>query len=149
VVGWLTKTPSAQSVIDQFLSRAQNCGLGEFMTRSELIDGLAEDNPHLKIGDIERIVAAFFDEMTSALVRGERVELRGFGAFAVKYRKAWVGRNPRTGETVEVAQKIVPFFRAGKELRARINKPIPSPGAGRSARQDRIIAGPRHESAEA
>jgi integration host factor subunit beta len=119
------------------------------MTRSELILGMAEDNPHLTIAQVERIVAVFFDEMTTALARGQRVELRGFGAFDVKYRKAWVGRNPRTGETVEVAQKAVPFFRGGKELRARINKPSPSPGAGRSARQDRMSDGAGHESAEA
>jgi integration host factor subunit beta len=102
-------------------------GGGDFMTRSELIVGLAEDNPHLTTGDVERIVAAFFDEMTSALARGERVELRGFGAFTVKHRNARAGRNPRTGETVEVAQKSVPFFKAGKELRERINKPISGP----------------------
>jgi integration host factor subunit beta len=96
------------------------------MTRSELIAGLAEDNPHLTMGDVERIVAALFDEMTDALSRGERVELRGFGAFTVKRRNARAGRNPRTGETVEVAQKCVPFFKAGKELRERINKPAPT-----------------------
>jgi integration host factor subunit beta len=94
------------------------------MTRSELIAGLAEDNPHLTIGDVERIVAALFDEMTAALARNERVELRGFGAFTVKHRNARAGRNPRTGETVEVEQKSVPFFKAGKELRERINKPV-------------------------
>lgn len=93
------------------------------MTRSELIAGLAEDNPHLTVADVERIVAALFDEMTAALARGERVELRGFGAFTVKRRQARAGRNPRTGETVDVAQKSVPFFKAGKELRERINKP--------------------------
>jgi integration host factor subunit beta len=97
------------------------------MTRSELIAGLAEDNPHLTMADVERIVAALFDEMTDALARGERVELRGFGAFTVKQRNARAGRNPRTGETVEVAQKSVPFFKAGKELRERINKPMSVP----------------------
>jgi integration host factor subunit beta len=97
------------------------------MTRSELIAGLAEDNPHLTVADVERIVAALFDEMTSALARGERVELRGFGAFTVKRRQARAGRNPRTGETVDVAQKSVPFFKAGKELRERINKPAAAP----------------------
>ena len=94
------------------------------MTRSELIAGLAEDNPHLTMTEVERIVAALFDEMTNALSRGERVELRGFGAFTIKKRNARAGRNPRTGETVEVAQKTVPFFKAGKELRERINKPV-------------------------
>jgi len=97
------------------------------MTRSELIAGLAEDNPHLTVADVERIVAALFDEMTTALARGERVELRGFGAFTVKRRQARAGRNPRTGETVDVAQKSVPFFKAGKELRERINKTGPAP----------------------
>ncbi|OYV26041.1 MAG: integration host factor subunit beta [Acidocella sp. 20-63-7] len=95
------------------------------MTRSELIAGLAEDNPHLTVADVERIIAALFDEMTGALARGERVELRGFGAFTVKQRNARAGRNPRTGELVEVAQKAVPFFKAGKELRERINMPAP------------------------
>ncbi len=99
------------------------------MTRSELIAGLAEDNPHLTVADVERIVAALFDEMTSALARGERVELRGFGAFTVKRRQARAGRNPRTGETVDVAQKSVPFFKAGKELRERINKTGTAPAA--------------------
>ncbi|HQT38677.1 MAG TPA: integration host factor subunit beta [Acidocella sp.] len=99
------------------------------MTRSELIAGLAEDNPHLTLADVERIVSSFFDEMTAALARGERVELRGFGAFTVKHRNARAGRNPRTGEAVEVAQKSVPFFKAGKELRERINKPISAPAA--------------------
>ena len=97
------------------------------MTRSELIAGLAEDNPHLTVADVERIVAALFDEMTAALARGERVELRGFGAFTVKRRQARAGRNPRTGETVDVAQKSVPFFKAGKELRERINKTAAAP----------------------
>ena len=72
-------------------------GLGGIMTRSELIVGMAEDNPHLTIAQVERIVAAFFDEMTNALARGQRVELRGFGNFTVKHRKARIGRNPRTG----------------------------------------------------
>ena len=101
------------------------------MTRSELIAGLAEDNPHLTVADVEKIVSALFDEMTVALSRGERVELRGFGAFTVKRRQARSGRNPRTGETVEVAQKSVPFFKAGKELRERINKPAPAAAAAK------------------
>ena len=116
-----------------------NAPAGDFMTRSELIEGLAEDNPHLTMADVERIVAAFFDEMKSALARGERVELRGFGAFTVKHRKARAGRDPRTGKTVEVAQKAVPFFKAGKALRERINKPISGPGARRQAQRHRAI----------
>ncbi|SEM67490.1 integration host factor subunit beta [Loktanella fryxellensis] len=91
------------------------------MIRSELIQKIAEDNPHLFQRDVERIVATIFDEITGALVRGERVELRGFGAFSVKKRDGRVGRNPRTGEAVEVEEKHVPFFKTGKLLRDRLN----------------------------
>jgi integration host factor subunit beta len=91
------------------------------MIRSELIQKLAEDNPHLYQRDVERIVNTFFDEIIEALSRGERVELRGFGAFSIKSRDARVGRNPRTGETVEVEEKCVPFFKTGKLLRDRLN----------------------------
>lgn len=93
------------------------------MTKSELIAHLAAANPHLLHRDIELIVSTIFEEITSALARGDRVELRGFGAFSVKRREARQGRNPRTGEQVAVAQKSVPFFKAGKELRDRINRP--------------------------
>jgi len=91
------------------------------MTRSELIARLAERNPHLFQRDIERIVATIFDEITAALSRGDRVELRGFGAFSVKHRDARVGRNPRTGASVDVTEKVVPFFKTGKLLRERLN----------------------------
>jgi integration host factor subunit beta len=91
------------------------------MIRSELIQKLAEDNPHLYHRDVERIVNTIFDEITDAMARGERVELRGFGAFSVKRRDARTGRNPRTGETVAVDEKHVPFFKAGKLLRDRLN----------------------------
>jgi integration host factor subunit beta len=91
------------------------------MTRSELIADLAASNPHLLGRDIELIVATVFDEIAAALTRGERVELRGFGAFTVKRRDARTGRNPRTGEAVPVDEKAVPFFKAGKELRTRVN----------------------------
>jgi integration host factor subunit beta len=91
------------------------------MTRSELIADLAASNPHLLGRDIELIVATVFDEISAALTRGERVELRGFGAFTIKRRDARTGRNPRTGEAVPVDEKAVPFFKAGKELRARVN----------------------------
>ena len=91
------------------------------MLRSELISKLVEENPDLKTEDLERVVAVILDEITNALKRGDRVELRGFGAFSVRHRKARIGRNPRTGETVEVEAKAVPFFRPGKELRARVN----------------------------
>ena len=91
------------------------------MTKSELIQRLAEQNPHLFQRDIERIVATILDEIAAALARGDRVELRGFGAFSVKYRSARTGRNPRTGESVSVAEKVVPYFKTGKELRERLN----------------------------
>ena len=91
------------------------------MIKSELIQRLAEENPHLYQRDVERIVATVFEEITMALVRGERVELRGFGAFSVKEREARMGRNPRTGESVPVPEKRVPFFKTGKELRERMN----------------------------
>ena len=91
------------------------------MIRSELIAKLAEANPHLYQRDVERIVNTFFDEITAAMARGERVELRGFGAFSVKQRDARTGRNPRTGEAVDVDEKAVPFFKAGKLLRDRLN----------------------------
>lgn len=91
------------------------------MIRSELIQKIAEENPHLFQRDVERIVTTIFDEITSALVRGDRVELRGFGAFSVKKRDGRIGRNPRTGEAVEVEEKHVPFFKTGKLLRDRLN----------------------------
>ena len=91
------------------------------MIRSELIQKIADDNPHLFQRDVERIVATIFDEITEALANGDRVELRGFGAFSVKRRDARVGRNPRTGESVSVEAKAVPFFKTGKLLRDRLN----------------------------
>ena len=91
------------------------------MLRSELIARLAEENPTLKAREVERIVDIIFDEIAAALERGDRVELRGFGAFSVRKRDARVGRNPRTGTTVQVEAKRVPFFRAGKEIRQKLN----------------------------
>ncbi|KEO61378.1 DNA-binding protein [Thioclava indica] len=91
------------------------------MIRSELIAKISEDNPHLFQRDVEKIVNTIFDEITEALAAGDRVELRGFGAFSVKQRDARVGRNPRTGEAVEVDEKHVPFFKTGKLLRDRLN----------------------------
>ncbi|MGC6526704.1 MAG: integration host factor subunit beta [Paracoccaceae bacterium] len=91
------------------------------MIRSELIQIIAEENPHLFQRDVERIVNTVFEEITKAMENGERVELRGFGAFSVKQRDARVGRNPRTGETVQVEAKNVPFFKTGKLLRDRLN----------------------------
>lgn len=91
------------------------------MTKSELILRLAELNPHLYQRDVERIVTTIFEEVTEALARGDRVELRGFGAFSVKDRDPRVGRNPRTGEAVKVERKRTPFFKTGKQLRERLN----------------------------
>ena len=92
------------------------------MIKSELIQKIAATNPHLYHRDIERIVNVVFDEIVEALARGDRVELRGFGAFTVKHRAAASGRNPRTGKSVSVAEKFVPFFKTGKELRERLNR---------------------------
>lgn len=91
------------------------------MTKSELVQRLAKRNPHLFQRDVQRIVFKIFDEISAALARGDRVELRGFGVFSVKGREARTGRNPRTGESVDVAEKFVPLFKAGKELRERLN----------------------------
>ena len=91
------------------------------MIRSELIQIIADENPHLYQRDVERIVNTVFSEITEALAKGDRVELRGFGAFSVKARDARIGRNPRTGEPVKVASKAVPFFKTGKLLRDRLN----------------------------
>ncbi|MBH9969140.1 MULTISPECIES: integration host factor subunit beta [unclassified Commensalibacter] len=92
------------------------------MTKSELILEIASEHPNLMLKYIEEIVSTVFDEIETTLARGNRVELRGFGAFFVKNRKARTGRNPRTGETVTVEEKYVPFFKTGKELRERINQ---------------------------
>ncbi|RMB12655.1 integration host factor subunit beta [Eilatimonas milleporae] len=92
------------------------------MIKSELIAKIAEANPHLYHRDVERIVSTIFDEITDALAKGDRVELRGFGAFSVKNRPSRVGRNPRTGARVEVAEKRVPYFKTGKDLRERLNE---------------------------
>lgn len=92
------------------------------MIKSELIAKMVENNPHLYQRDVERIVGTIFDEISSALAKGDRVELRGFGAFSVKRRPARTGRNPRTGATVEVEEKFVPYFKTGKDLRVKLNK---------------------------
>ncbi|WP_415182222.1 integration host factor subunit beta [Phaeovulum sp.] len=92
------------------------------MIRSELITKVSEENPHLFQRDVEKIVNTIFDEIVEAMARGDRVELRGFGAFSVKKRDARVGRNPRTGTSVEVDEKHVPFFKTGKLLRDRLNE---------------------------
>ncbi|MGL4287858.1 MAG: integration host factor subunit beta [Phreatobacter sp.] len=92
------------------------------MIKSELVQKIAEQNPQLYQRDVENIVNAILDEVVSALARGDRVELRGFGAFSVKARGARVGRNPRTGAHVAVEDKVVPFFKTGKEMRERLNR---------------------------
>ena len=91
------------------------------MIRSELIQKIADEHPDLSQREVERIVNTIFEEIIEAMARGDRVELRGFGAFSVKHREARTGRNPRTGEAVEVEEKHVPFFKTGKLLRERLN----------------------------
>ena len=91
------------------------------MIRSELVEMLAGENPDLALRDIEGIVSTFFDEISKRLADDGRVELRGFGAFSTRARDARTGRNPRTGETVDVEAKRVPYFKPGKEMRARLN----------------------------
>ena len=91
------------------------------MIKSELIEKLAAENVHLTQSEVERVVNIVLGQMTAALSEGGRVELRGFGAFSVRARPARAGRNPRTGDTVDVPAKSVPFFKSGKELRERLN----------------------------
>jgi integration host factor subunit beta len=98
-----------------------NRGSRNAMTKSELVQRLAETNPHLYQRDVEIIVTTIFDAIADALAQGDRVELRGFGAFSVKRREARIGRNPRTGDSVQVTEKHIPFFKTGKQLRDRLN----------------------------
>ena len=91
------------------------------MIRSELVQVLAADNPELRADEVERVVDIFFEEIAARLAEGGRVELRGFGAFSVKSRPARLGRNPRTGEQVKVTEKVVPYFKTGKQLREKLN----------------------------
>ena len=92
------------------------------MIRSELIERIAELHPHLRYSDVERIVETIFTSIGTALTRGDRVEIRGFGSFYVKHREARTGRNPRTGATVEVSPKAIPYFRTGKHLNTKLNE---------------------------
>ena len=92
------------------------------MIRSELVQALAKDNPDLKGDEVEKVVDIFFEEIAGRLADGGRVELRGFGAFSTRERDARVGRNPRTGEQVDVPAKRVPYFKAGKEMRRVLNE---------------------------
>ncbi|AZI36143.1 integration host factor subunit beta [Caenibius tardaugens NBRC 16725] len=91
------------------------------MIRSELVESLARDNPELRAEEVEQVVHIFFDEISQRLAEGGRVELRGFGAFSIRDRDARKGRNPRTGTSVDVPAKRVPYFKAGKEIRDRLN----------------------------
>jgi integration host factor subunit beta len=103
------------------------------VTKSELIAELAVSHPHLRVADVELLVTTIFDQITDALAHGGRVELRGFGAFAVKQRNARIGHNPLTGEVVSVKEKTLPFFKAGKELRYRLNRKPIRPASGHPA----------------
>ena len=98
------------------------------MIKSELVQRISGQNPHLYQRDVENIVNAILGEIIAAMSRGDRVELRGFGAFSVKQRPARTGRNPRTGAHVAVDKKCVPFFKTGKEMRERLNRDD-APGA--------------------
>ena len=91
------------------------------MIKSELVQRISSSQPHLYQRDVENVVNAIFDTIAQAMAQGDRVELRGFGTFSVRKRAPRLGRNPRTGETVEVDSKAVPFFKTGKELRDRLN----------------------------
>ena len=95
------------------------------MIKSDLVVKIAERNPHLYQRDVENIVNAILYTIADALARGDRVELRGFGAFSVKRRDARTARNPRTGETVSVSEKVIPVFKTGKEMRVRLNQAAP------------------------
>ncbi len=91
------------------------------MIKSELVARLAERNPHLYLRDVELAVSTVFEQISAALARGDRVEIRGFGSISVRHRASRVGRNPATGEHVDVAAKVIPYFRTGKQLRHRLN----------------------------
>ena len=92
------------------------------MIKSELVQKISEENPHLFQRDVERLVNTIFNEIIDAMSSGRRIELRGFGAFSVKHRKPRLGRNPRTGRSVQVEEKIVPFFKPGKLMKDKLNK---------------------------
>jgi integration host factor subunit beta len=110
------------------------------MIKSELVQRMAAHNPHLYQGDIENIIDAILGEIADALSRGERVELRGFGAFSARQRQARTARNPRTGAKVPVTEKLAPFFKTGKEMRARLNRASVEQGLSRAAPNSGAIA---------
>ena len=97
------------------------CREGDVMTKRDLIDEVNKRFPHLSRRDSEVIINAIFDSMVDALAQGDRIEIRGFGSFVVKHRRARQGRNPKSGVLVSVAAKRVPFFKVGKELRLRVD----------------------------
>jgi integration host factor subunit beta len=105
--------------VDDFIRRAGH----HQMIKSDLIQRIVMQNPHLYRRDVERLVDAILGEIIMALARGNRIELRGFGAFSVRHRPAREGRNPRTGANVAIGDKSAPFFKAGKEMRERVNRP--------------------------
>jgi integration host factor subunit beta len=92
------------------------------MVKSDLVKRVSDQNPHLYQRDVEKIVTAMFEAMIAALARGDRIEIRGFGSFSVRSRAARIGRNPRTGRVVAVEKRGHPFFKTGKEMRARLNE---------------------------
>ncbi|MBS3896704.1 integration host factor subunit beta [Silanimonas sp.] len=98
------------------------------MTKSELIDALAQRQSHLKPEDVELAVKSLLDMMADALARGQRIEVRGFGSFSLHFRPPRMGRNPKTGESVGLPGKYVPHFKPGKELRERVNPVVPEAG---------------------
>lgn len=91
------------------------------LIKSQLVQNITDQNPHLYIKDVERIINSIFSEITKSLAEGRRVELRGFGAFSVQKRKERIGRNPRTGDAVNVSAKYIPRFKQGKELKIKLN----------------------------
>jgi integration host factor subunit beta len=119
---WLHIQKPKGRLLDGHLANLPTSEPGLDMIKSDLIGRIASQNPHLYQRDVANIVDAIFDEIVKALSRGDRVELRGFGAFSAKIRVARKGRNPRTGAEVQVAQKAIPFFKTGKEMRARLNR---------------------------
>jgi len=99
------------------------------MTKSELVTHVAQRLPYMSLKDAEIIVETIFDSMADALAQGDGIEVRGFGSLKVKDRGERKGRNPRTGESVQIPAKRTPFFRIGKELHERINQAVPAVGA--------------------
>jgi integration host factor subunit beta len=121
--------PSAAARLRRVRCPPAEHGAGQLI-KSKLVERIAAQNPHLYQRDVEYVINGILNAITAALARGDRVELRGFGAFSVKDRPTRTGRNPRTGAQVSVQQKRVPFFRAGKEMRERLNRAPTCEGEG-------------------